>query len=199
MPKIPFGLATGNRLNRLSDEVFQGFLDVSLTFFWSQFILKRWGTTRVGGLVVSLLVKQVFSIRKRQLPKKPLPGAEAGTRQVAEAETGGTRGAEVNLLLGNSLNFSLFAGSNQRKGWECLRHLFSRCFWPRWCKTSFSNQKHRFLKSMFCEWIWGGGAAPSPSTPFQPGSGWMLKFLFQGIKFFFQGLVGVKPFVFQGL
>jgi len=61
--------------------------------------------------------------------KETLPGAEAGTRQVAEAETGGTRGAEVNLLLGNSLNFSLFAGSNQRKGWECLRHLlFSRCF-----------------------------------------------------------------------
>ena len=44
---------------------------------------------------------------------------------------------------------------------------------------------------MFCECIWGGGAAP-----FQPGSGWVLKFLLQGIKFFFQGLVGVKPLIF---
>ena len=61
---------------------------------------------------------------------------------------------------------------------------------------------------MFCGCIWGGGAAPSPPAPLQPGSGWMLKFLFQGIKFFFQGLVGVKPlnlfsrgcnFFFQGL
>ena len=37
--------------------------------------------------------------------KETNPGAgEAGTRQVAEAETGGTHGAEVNLLLGNPLN-----------------------------------------------------------------------------------------------
>ena len=63
-------------------------------------------------------------------------------------------------------------------------------------------------RSMFCECIWGGGAAPSPQTPLQPGSGWVLKFFFQGINFFFQGLVGVKPlnffsrgckFFFQGL
>lgn len=92
MPKIPFGLATGNRLNRLSDEVFQGFLDVSLTFFWSQFILKRWGTTRVGGLAVSLLVKQLFSIRKRQLPKKhflalrPEPAKLPKPKRVGPAE-----------------------------------------------------------------------------------------------------------------
>ena len=63
-------------------------------------------------------------------------------------------------------------------------------------------------RSMFCECIWGGGAAPSSPTPLQLGSGWVLKFFFQGIKFFFQGLMGVKPlnffpgvviFFFQGL
>ena len=32
--------------------------------------------------------------------------------------------------------------------------------------------------------------------PLQPGSAWVLKFLFQGINFFFQGLVGVKPLNF---
>ncbi len=35
-----------------------------------------------------------------------------------------------------------------------------------------------------------------PPHPLRPGSGWVLKFLFPGIKCFFQGLVGVKPSIF---
>lgn len=135
MPKIPFGLlslATGSGLNRLSDEVFQGFLDVSLTFFLLKSVYPFTASEKVrndasrwlSGVTFGEAI--VFHSEKATSSKETLPGGEAGTRQVAEAETGGTRRAEVNLLLGNSLNFSRFsllAGSNQRQGWECLRHL----------------------------------------------------------------------------
>ena len=70
--------------------------------------------------------------------------------------------------------------------WSCGRVVL----WSSGPKILWTASESR---SMFCECIWGGGAAPSPPTPLQPGSGWVLKFLFQGIKFFFQGLVGVKP------
>ena len=70
--------------------------------------------------------------------------------------------------------------------WSCGRVVL----WSSGPKILWTASESR---SMFCECIWGGGAAPSPPTPLQPGSGWVLKFLFQGINFFFQGLVGVKP------
>ena len=56
--------------------------------------------------------------------------------------------------------------------------------WSSGPKNSMTASESR---SMFCKCIWGGGAAPSPPNPLQPGSGWVLKFLFQGIKFFSRG------------